>query len=319
MTAIKLRLRLHAAGWVALAGAVCCAVFAFAYLRHLSDSPLFMLGLSLAAALAAGISGFLVGWHLFAPDEHHEADDAIGLGLGTVTLAYPLLFTVLAVAAYIWNRVSPVNGWDWEAAPIARYMSTLSSDPLLSIIVLSWIAMMYTSWITLPMGGVAGYFVSRRYRKGPATNPSARVRRWCGFSGILFFVLPWLFCVAPFGANELVNNVRLHLFASPLFDYPLPPNTEVISRSQVVGLLGGNGNHCDFEATQYMRTTLAQEQIEKYYSEVRLPRVLTLWEPKRAGDSDIFLFFDGVSDGSLLFHASLGDIGYSAGFDWRCN
>ena len=118
-----------------------------------------------------------------------------------------------------------------------------------------------------------------------------------------------------------VNNVRLDVFAAPLFAYPLPPQTEVLRRTKEVGLFG-NGNHCDYQAIQYMRTKLSQAEIEAYYQVVSVPRVFPVFEAKRQGDIDIFLFFHGITDGYLVFEAAIGDMGYSSGiasFDLRCN
>ena len=154
----------------------------------------------------------------------------------------------------------------------------------------------------------------------PAPIPPRRPRlAW--FTCITIIALPLLCCVGPFLIAIPVNNVRLDIFAAPLFAYPLPPQTEVLRRTKEVGLFG-NGNHCDFQAIQYMRTKLSQAEIEAYYQEVSVPRIFPVFEARRQGDIDIFLFFDDTTDGYLSFRAAIGDMGYSSGiaaFDLRCN
>lgn len=155
----------------------------------------------------------------------------------------------------------------------------------------------------------------------PPSPTPPRHSRWRWFTCIFIVALPFLCCAAPYLIAVPVNNVRLNVFADPLFAYPLPPQTEVLRRTKEVGLFG-NGNHCDYQAIQYMRTRLSQEEIEAYYQEVSVPRVFPVFEAKRQGDIDIFLFFHGITDGYLVFEAAIGDMGYSSGiasFDLRCN
>lgn len=153
----------------------------------------------------------------------------------------------------------------------------------------------------------------------PAPTPPSRRRRW--FTCIFLFALPFLCCVGPFVIAVPVNDVRLDVFAAPLFAYPLPPQTEVLRRTKEVGLFG-NGNHCDFQVIQYMRTKLSQAEIEAYYQDLSVPRIFPVFEATRQGDIDIFLFFHDTTDGYLSFEAAIGDMGYSSGisaFDLRCN
>ena len=128
----------------------------------------------------------------------------------------------------------------------------------------------------------------------PVYRPAYRLIRGqhgsCANAILSYVSLSTLPTLALFAANSVLhwllvfpvvlNNFRLQQFAKNLYAYPLPPHTEVINRSAKVGLLGGNGNHCDFEARQYMRTALSQEEIEAYYQGVSLPRspsILHTW------------------------------------------
>lgn len=63
----------------------------------------------------------------------------------------------------------------------------------------------------------------------------------CGGTGFLCGLAIWL--------PQVDNNQHLQRFADELYNYPLPPQTEVVEQNATVTLLG-NGNHCDFVATQ---------------------------------------------------------------------
>lgn len=72
------------------------------------------------------------------------------------------------------------------------------------------------------------------------------------------------FCCFPLLIPVAMNELRLARFARGLYEYPLPPDTSVVSRHAAVGLMG-NGNHCDFIAEQTMRSALTQAELEAYY------------------------------------------------------
>src|SRR5688572_28133558 len=89
---------------------------------------------------------------------------------------------------------------------------------------------------------------------------------------LIIVLVPIAFCALLFWIQQAYNDWQLQKFASNLFNYPLPPQTEIINRHSEVGLMG-NGNHCDFLVTQIMRTRLSESEIEAYYDEVLLPPV----------------------------------------------
>ena len=137
-------------------------------------------------------------------------------------------------------------------------------------------------------------------------------------------IVPIVFCMLLYWLPQLFNNWQLNRFANNLFDYPIPPQTEVISRHVDVGLTG-NGNHCDFEATQTMRTKLTSEEIEAYYNEVLLPPVNShnegISEPYQGKPIPIFIDFDhsALENGWQRFTIQLFDFGYAPGLDFRCH
>jgi hypothetical protein len=141
---------------------------------------------------------------------------------------------------------------------------------------------------------------------------------------LMTLITPIAFCALLLWLPQLYNNWQLSRFANNLFDYPLPPQTEVISRHVEVGLMG-NGNHCDFVATQIMRTKLAAEEIEAYYNKVLLPPVNNhnegIAEPFQGSPIPIFIDFENsaLEDGWQYFSIELFDFGYAPVLDFRCH
>lgn len=135
-------------------------------------------------------------------------------------------------------------------------------------------------------------------------------------------VIPAL-CLVMTVLPMVLNNLDLQRFAEGLFSYPLPPRTEELARRADVGLLGGNGNHCDFVASRVLVTDLSRDEIEVYYREVLLPAVSGPSESVKMygtkGLLPVELTFDeGPSaDGRLHVTVTLADIGHPAS-DWRC-
>lgn len=120
------------------------------------------------------------------------------------------------------------------------------------------------------------------------------------------------------------NNRQLQQFAANLYNYPLPPHSEIVSQSAEVGLMG-NGNHCDFLVTQTLVTELSQAEIEAYYAGVALPPVNNHNQgvaPETRGlPIPVTVSYDESpsSDGRLRFTLTLLDFGHDPGLDIRCD
>jgi hypothetical protein len=82
--------------------------------------------------------------------------------------------------------------------------------------------------------------------------------------------VPSMICIV---IPRLFNQITLIAFAQPFYDYPLPPETMEVSREMEVGVLTGNGNHCDFYANRKFKTLLTEDQIRKYYYNVTFPSI----------------------------------------------
>jgi hypothetical protein len=149
---------------------------------------------------------------------------------------------------------------------------------------------------------------------------------------IMVLFAPIICCVLPVQLNTCYNDYRLRQFAKPLFEYPLPPETQVIEHFSTLGLFG-NGNHCDFLVNQMMETTLTEEEIQNYYQDVKFPRILTstIYEPmspqivfessSHVPSKRIGTFFENStpSEDVLAFVVGLGDVGNPPGLDLRCS
>ena len=114
---------------------------------------------------------------------------------------------------------------------------------------------------------------------------------------------------------QWINNARLEGLRERVTDYPLPAQTEVAEYDDgdtAFGLLGGNSDHCDYRVRLTLQTTLADEEIHRYYDAARVPGVdgggaalLQVWFADRAaGERGPRLFileaFDSTSPGMDL-------------------
>ncbi len=151
----------------------------------------------------------------------------------------------------------------------------------------------------------------------PTTQPS-------GFPCLAFLAISLTCCSLALVIPQAQNNWKLRTFAGNLFAYPLPPQTEVVSRYSEVELKG-NSNHCDFEARQTMVTPLSEQEIEAYYVEVALPPAGNYNAGRapayRTAPALVFVRFDetGMPDGRRRFTLVLYDHGHPPGLDIRCH
>lgn len=141
--------------------------------------------------------------------------------------------------------------------------------------------------------------------------PSAK--RVIVVSGIwILFVM--LGCWLPASVPVWINDYRLYRFADNLYQYPLPPNTVVLSREAEIKLMG-NGNHCDFFVYQTMVTDLSLDEIDDYYDGLELPQAYA----DNKGNLLVSVHdLRSLPDGRLQFTLRLYDFGNPENGDWRC-
>jgi hypothetical protein len=99
---------------------------------------------------------------------------------------------------------------------------------------------------------------------------------------VAIVLLPVLGCLAPFAILTIPSNIAAWRFEQTIYDYPLPPSTEVVSRTTRFGLLEGNGNHCDISPTQLLRTPLTVSEVKAHYNS---PALIVALEEIRGGRS----------------------------------
>lgn len=110
-----------------------------------------------------------------------------------------------------------------------------------------------------------------------------------------------------------VNDLRLSKFSAQLFDHPLPPCSRAVASSSEVGILTGNGNHCDFVARLELASDLGIDQVRAHYERLRL-------SPAVPGGADGGLPLIDVSRTPRgTYSVDAIDAPYGAGFDMRCH
>ena len=82
---------------------------------------------------------------------------------------------------------------------------------------------------------------------------------------VLLGVLPILAVLYFLFGDAITNDLRLSQITRQLNTLSQPPNTVQISSKSAVGLLQGNGNHCDFFAGAVYRSQSSAEAIQQHY------------------------------------------------------
>ena len=151
---------------------------------------------------------------------------------------------------------------------------------------------------------VALLAIARRVPRAPA--------RWGLRIAAAVVALPLLLLLVVVGAR-VRNDRRLARFAAQLDDFRPPPGARVVHRLAAVGLITGNGNHCDFLARHEVATSLPLAFVEAHYARLRL-------RPAIDGGADggrPWVSVEPRQGGGYV--VTLIDAPYSAGFDERCH
>jgi len=123
--------------------------------------------------------------------------------------------------------------------------------------------------------------------------------------------LPALLMLAVLSA-PIANNLRLARFSAQLFRYPLPPNSREVARKADVGLLTGNGDHCDFVASRTVESRLPLAAVRAHFAALQLKPAIG----GGTGDSEPTIDVERTTTG--LYVVSAVDAAYYGIFDWRC-
>jgi hypothetical protein len=66
--------------------------------------------------------------------------------------------------------------------------------------------------------------------------------------------------------DYFTNNRQLHQIENALTAIPIPPQTQRLVTRSAVGLLVGNGNHCDFFAGTVFRSSSPPDLVRQHYA-----------------------------------------------------
>lgn len=91
----------------------------------------------------------------------------------------------------------------------------------------------------------------------------------------LLWVVPVLAVLFMLFADRLTNDLRLWQIERQLKAIHPPPETKEISSHSAVGLLVGNGNHCDFFAGIVYRSQRNSDTIQAHYNDTRFLNPVT--------------------------------------------
>jgi|SRR5579871_350758 len=109
------------------------------------------------------------------------------------------------------------------------------------------------------------------------TRTVARGLLW----GCAVLSLPFLAYGVTTATAMVLNNRLLGQFERALYDYPLPVGSSVVDRHSNFELMG-NGEHCDIDVTQILRTPLSRDEVYRYYAAAGLVEAL---KPTRGGEA----------------------------------
>lgn len=114
-------------------------------------------------------------------------------------------------------------------------------------------------------------------------------------------------------STAFVNDLRLSKFSAQLFDHPLPPRSRAVASSSEVGILTGNGNHCDFVARLELASDLGIDEVRAHYERLRL-------SPAIPGGADGGLpIIEVLEIRRETYAVEAIDAPYGAGLDIRCH
>lgn len=124
--------------------------------------------------------------------------------------------------------------------------------------------------------------------------------------GLLITSLP-LFWIIAGCSSRVINNWRLSAFAEQFVSSP-PPGTSVRLLKSEVGVLTGNGDHCDFIVSIAFQGTSDPSTVLRHYASLPIQRAIP------GSSSEIRLELAGPE--SLRLNAT--DAPNEAAFDVRC-
>lgn len=155
-----LRLRLRAAAWASLVAVVIVGIGTLVV--AFGDFDTAVISIIVSAVISAGVSGYIIGWHLLNPEEQHNALNAMLWGWAVAGLAYPIFAVIWAFAEQIRNTI------------LYAQLGIGSPEPgyiILTLIVALLFGPFFSGWYIVPIAGIVAIPISWRYRQKPPSRP----------------------------------------------------------------------------------------------------------------------------------------------------
>jgi hypothetical protein len=156
------RLRLYAAAWTAAVAAIPAYIAAGTGSMLGAEIVPERLPLTLLAILAAGISGYWIGWRLIDPNGDCDSLVAPFLGAAICLLAYYLLGVLVAVPETV-QTMAAHNTF----TPLFLLLAPLAASPWI-FVGAPYFVLRYgipLTWYTFPVACIAGFVLSFCYRR----------------------------------------------------------------------------------------------------------------------------------------------------------
>jgi hypothetical protein len=116
--------------------------------------------------------------------------------------------------------------------------------------------------------------------------------------------------IAFWGSTHIVNSWRLSLFAHQIIDNP-PPQAVASLQSTRVGVLTGNGDHCDFIVEVELTGDFDESNVLEHYTALPIVHAVP------GSHSEIQIH--AIRDASSRYIVRVTDAPNGAGFDIRCS
>ena len=109
-----------------------------------------------------------------------------------------------------------------------------------------------------------------------------------------------------------VNEWRLARFGAQLLNAPLPAHTREVARAADVGVLTGNGDHCDFVVSRALESSLSIDSLEAHFAALVLRPAIS------GGAGGGLPTIEIQLDSSNHYTVAAIDAPYTGIFDPRC-
>lgn len=114
----------------------------------------------------------------------------------------------------------------------------------------------------------------------------------------------------------MVNDIRLKQFEAQILAMSQHPSIRVISAQRQVGILTGNGNHCDYVVSLDIETHLSEETVRRHYETLPLSRAVP---GQSDGEITVAVFSERSTSTPSRYVVEITDAPNETSVDVRCN